>query len=164
MAFAHAGCAAVRYGCRRASSDQCAVSPGQLYSVVSGFQADDRCGLAQCLCSDAVCNPSPQCGIGGLGGRTQKRAEYVFLDAGHVQLCPLCGKTGSSEVSMDFAVFYSGFDGQTHAGDLAVCFASAGFLAAGPDERRRARHGRQSKNGRRNTLRLPVRFFAAINF
>ena len=93
-------------------------------------EVDDRGRLAQWFRCRPLCLTPPPRGISRLGGRTQRRAEHVFLDAYLMGLFSLCETSSPAPIPAGFLFPRFGPHGQAHAGDSPLCTALVGLLAA----------------------------------
>jgi len=116
--------------CRGASLDELDFSHLQHHFAFFSFEPDDRGGMAQRFRGGVVCHSSDQCGVGGVGSGAQERAEHIFLVFEHAVLRLVCSEAGVETVCAGFCQFCFGFDVEADAGDVAVCFAADGLLAA----------------------------------
>ena len=120
--------------------------------AVPGVAADDGRTLAQRLRGGRVRRPSLARRIGGLGGRTQGRAQRPLLHAYVVGLCrlrpPACL---SRSLRGRVRAVRLGADGQADAGNAAAGAVAVGLLAAGTHDgsadRAEARGGKAAVGG-----------------
>ncbi len=88
--------------------------------------------LAQRVGGGGLRDSSPEGRIGRLGGRAEGRLERAVLHADPLVLRPLRRAPGIvGPVLVGAGLVCPGVDGQADAGDVAVCAALAGLLAAG---------------------------------
>jgi hypothetical protein len=90
--------------------------------------------------AEPVCFAPPARGIGRMGVRTEGCPQRVFLDIHDVDLRQIRERIQVARIRVQDllwtggVVFCVGVDGQTEAGDLAVCVVVAGLLATRSDE------------------------------
>src|SRR5207249_3538883 len=90
VAVTHDGLPVLWTEARPASSGQREFSHHQFGAAVIGVAADDGRVVAQRGGGGAVCVASVACGIGGVGGGTQRRSQHAVLDADTVDVCAVC--------------------------------------------------------------------------
>ncbi len=117
---------------RRASPDQRPAARRHCDLALPGPAANDRRSLAQRLRGGPVRHPSVARGIGGLGGGAEGRPQRTVL---HADLGGLRGLRPPSVFARPLSAgdgpVCPGPDGQADAGDVALCAAAVGLLAAG---------------------------------
>ena len=128
--FAHAGLSTLRVGSRRPSPDQCVAPCRNVDPAVSGAPTDDGVPVAQRLRGRRVRDSPAARGIGRLGVRAQRRAQWAVLHADARGVCAVCPcRVLTGPLSDGRARLRHRADVQTDAGDAAVCIVAAGLLA-----------------------------------
>src|SRR5437879_3753772 len=122
------------------SFDQRAVPCRQYSSGFSGAPGADRRVVAELHSRSALWPASAARGIGGVGGRAQGRFERVLLAVDYVGVRKIRRRVRCSAFDVGCwmfgllragaVVFCVGIDEQADGGDLAMCVAAAGLLAA----------------------------------
>src|SRR6187200_1200408 len=101
---------------------------------VFAFLADDRGSMAEWVCSGDICDTSAPCGVGGVGGGTERCVERPIFSADAAWVCELRGEARSGAIPGGGGIIYLGDSIQTDVGDGAVCFVAAGLLAVAANE------------------------------
>ncbi len=114
---------------RRAPLDQRAAARGVVGVAVSGPAADDRPALAQRLGGGGVCHSSLARRIGGLGGRTARRAERSVFHADARRVRTVRRAPFASALSGCLRLPGAGFDVQADACHGPLRLAAARLLA-----------------------------------
>ena len=140
----HAGLPTLWAESGRASSDECAAAHRLSDCAVSGPAANDGIVVAGRVRGGGICDSSAARGIRGLGGGTQGRAERPVLHADPLGVHTIRPEADAKRepgagpgrlvpklrlLSGAVALFV-GLDVQADAGDVALCPAAAGPLAA----------------------------------
>src|SRR5262249_56120458 len=79
-----------------------------------------------------VCCSSSPCRIGSLGDRAKRCPEHLFLAPHDVGVRELCARASAEPICSDRWVFLIRPDGETDAGDAALCIAADRRLATPP--------------------------------
>ena len=92
--------------CRRASSDKHPAAFGQRALVVPAAETDDKVVLAGRPGGGAVRLAPAECGVGRLGGRTQKCFEHVLFDSHGLGLARYAEKPAISRLDWRLVVHF----------------------------------------------------------
>ncbi len=130
LVVTHVGLPVLRKGSNGTPLDQRAVSFSKHLVVIFHSFQDDRSTFQECFCGGSFCLTSVTCGIGCMGFGKKRCIKHLFWIADDFCVLPLCQNIKLQKLFLCNHMFYIRTHGQTHAGDIPICVAVVGFLAA----------------------------------
>src|ERR1017187_289140 len=129
MGFPRSGLAVIRKECRRTPLHERSAACLERGAVVLAASKRDWLHVAQPGCGRAFCSAPGECGIRGLGRRTQKRPEHDVLPARHAGLRMVCPTPFGSTLCLGSGPVRICVNGKTSGHYLSLRSHALGYLA-----------------------------------
>jgi len=129
VAVAHARLQVVRPQPDRPSFNKSAAAHPKYPAAVCGTEGDDGHFVAKRFCRGTICSSPAARRIRGVGRRAKRRTKYLLLVSYNGSLSALHQKPKRRFIIIDAVIIRIGPDGQTYAGNTALCITAARLLA-----------------------------------